>query len=165
MYSLLSLLSIIFFMWSPLVKRHLSDHLLWSIFQSSLHILHITNHVGPSVWAAIINESASRIIWITTEIFLAPSRIRTHWDRESSVISALLYLQATMAGFFISFIHSMQCIHCLLQLCFEIFSWHYPRVIQMLVTEVKSTRLDLKFCSSCISPIHTHTHTHTHIQT
>ena len=25
-----------------------SDHLLWSIFQSSvLHILHITNHAGP----------------------------------------------------------------------------------------------------------------------
>ena len=47
----------------------------------------------------IINESASRSIWITTEIFLAPSRIRTHQDRESSVISPLLYLQATTAGF------------------------------------------------------------------
>ena len=42
-----------FFFWSPLVRRHLFDHLLWSIFQSSLHILHITNHTGPSVWAVI----------------------------------------------------------------------------------------------------------------
>ena len=39
--------------WSPLVRRHLFDHLLRSIFQSSLHILHITNHAGPSVWAVI----------------------------------------------------------------------------------------------------------------
>ena len=40
----------------------------------------------------------SRSIWITTEIFLAPSRIWTHRDRESTVISPLLYLQATTAG-------------------------------------------------------------------
>ena len=40
-----------FIIWSPLVRRHLFDHLLWSIFQSSLHILQITNHAGPSVWA------------------------------------------------------------------------------------------------------------------
>ena len=42
-----------FFMWCPLVRRYLSDHLLWSILQSSKHILHITNRAGPSVWAAI----------------------------------------------------------------------------------------------------------------
>ena len=29
-----------------------------------------------------MNESASRSIWITTEIFFALSRIRTHPDRE-----------------------------------------------------------------------------------
>ena len=46
----------------------------------------------------IINESASGSIWITMEIFFAPSRIRTHQDRESSIISPLLYLQATTAG-------------------------------------------------------------------
>ena len=51
-----------FFMWSPLVRRHLSDHLLWSIFQSSLHILHIINHVGPFVWAATHNEAFTIII-------------------------------------------------------------------------------------------------------
>ena len=43
----------------------------------------------------IINESASRSIWITIEIFLAPSQIWTHRDRESPAISPLLYLQAT----------------------------------------------------------------------
>ena len=43
-------------MWSPLVRRHLSDHLLWSIFQSSLHILYITNHAGPYVWAALMES-------------------------------------------------------------------------------------------------------------
>ena len=42
-----------FFMLSPLVRRHLSD-LLRSIFRSTFHILHITNHDGPSVWAAIL---------------------------------------------------------------------------------------------------------------
>ena len=47
---------------------------------------------------SFINESASHSIIITTEIFLATSRIRTHRDRESYVISPLLYLQATMAG-------------------------------------------------------------------
>ena len=36
-----------FLMWPPLVRRHLSDHLLWSIFQSSLYILHLTSHAGP----------------------------------------------------------------------------------------------------------------------
>ena len=29
------------------MRRHLFDHLLWSIFQSSLHILNIINHAGP----------------------------------------------------------------------------------------------------------------------
>ena len=43
----------VFLIWSPLVRSHLFDHLLWSIFQSSLHILHITNHAGPSVRADI----------------------------------------------------------------------------------------------------------------
>ena len=51
-----------------------------------------------SVIITLMNESASRGIWITMEIFLAPSRIQTHRDRESSVISPLLYLQATTAG-------------------------------------------------------------------
>ena len=48
----IAIVLLIFFMWSPLVRRHLSDHFLWSIFQPSLNILHITNHAGPSVWAA-----------------------------------------------------------------------------------------------------------------
>ena len=47
-----------FFIWSPLVRRHLFDHLLWSIFKSSLHILHITNHAEPSVWAVIMLNAA-----------------------------------------------------------------------------------------------------------
>ena len=51
-----------------------------------------------SVIFTLINQSASHGIWITTEIFLAPSRIQTHLDRESYVISPLLYLQATTAG-------------------------------------------------------------------
>ena len=39
---------------SPPVMGHLSDRLLWSIFWIIItHILHITNHAGPSVWAAI----------------------------------------------------------------------------------------------------------------
>ena len=29
-------LFIMLFMWSPLMRRHLSDHLLWSVFQSSI---------------------------------------------------------------------------------------------------------------------------------
>ena len=33
---------LLFFMWSLLVKRHISDYCLWYIFQSSLHIWHIT---------------------------------------------------------------------------------------------------------------------------
>ena len=33
---------IVFFMLLPLVRRHLSDHILWYLFQSSLHILHLT---------------------------------------------------------------------------------------------------------------------------
>ena len=46
----------------------------------------------------VINESASCSIWINTEIFLAPSQIWTHRDRENTVISLLFYLQATTAG-------------------------------------------------------------------
>ena len=46
-----NIFQMIYLIWSPLVRRHLFDHLLWSIFQSSLHILHITNHAGPSVCA------------------------------------------------------------------------------------------------------------------
>ena len=45
------------------------------------------------------NESASRSIWITTEIFLAPSRIWTHRDRVMQLLKQALYLQATTAGF------------------------------------------------------------------
>ena len=53
-----------FFIWSPLVRRHLFDHHLWSLFQSSFTILHITNHAGPSVWADNfrINEAFTIII-------------------------------------------------------------------------------------------------------
>ena len=44
----------IFFMWSPLVRRHLSDHLLWFIFQSSLHTYYTLQiMLNLSVWAAI----------------------------------------------------------------------------------------------------------------
>ena len=32
-----------------------SEDLLWSLFQSSLHILH-TNHAGPSAWADILTS-------------------------------------------------------------------------------------------------------------
>ena len=44
-------------MWSPLMKRHLSDLILWSVFQSSF--LHITSYIsyGPSVWLASIYSS------------------------------------------------------------------------------------------------------------
>ena len=37
----------LFLMWSPLVRRHLSAHLLWSIFSFIItHIFHITNQAG-----------------------------------------------------------------------------------------------------------------------
>ena len=39
------------FMWSPLVRRHLSDHLLWYIFQPSQHMLHIYNSCWTSLCA------------------------------------------------------------------------------------------------------------------
>ena len=45
----------------------------------------------------IINESASRSIWITTEIYLEPSRIQTHWDRIMQLMKQALYLHATKA--------------------------------------------------------------------
>ena len=35
------------YMWSPLVRRHLSEHLLWSIFQSS--VTHITHYDGIQI--------------------------------------------------------------------------------------------------------------------
>ena len=46
----------------------------------------------------MINESASRSIWITTGIFLAPSQIRTHRGRVMQLMKQVLYLQATTAG-------------------------------------------------------------------
>ena len=36
---------VFFLMWSPLVRRHLSDQLLWSMIQSLLHTLQI--QAGP----------------------------------------------------------------------------------------------------------------------
>ena len=42
------------FFFGPLYRGDIFfDHLLWSIFQLSLHMLHITNHAGPSVLVAI----------------------------------------------------------------------------------------------------------------
>ena len=57
------------------------------------------------MWAAIhiINKSASRSIWITMEIFLAPSWIQTHRGRVMQIMKQALYLQATSAGFFIKY--------------------------------------------------------------
>ena len=45
------------------------------------------------------DESASRSIRITTEIFLAPSQIRTQRGRVMQLKKQALYLQATMAGY------------------------------------------------------------------
>ena len=64
-------------MWSPLVRRHLSDHLLWSIFSVIItHTLHITNHAGPSVWAAI-QHSGHFLSWDmgTAHVFSIRSRV------------------------------------------------------------------------------------------
>ena len=36
---------------------------------------------NKKIYKNSINESASRSIWINTEIFLAPSRIQTHRGR------------------------------------------------------------------------------------
>ena len=52
------------------------------------HILHITN---------LIDETASRSIWIAREIFFAPRRIRTHQGRVMQLMQQALYLQATTA--------------------------------------------------------------------
>ena len=46
----------------------------------------------------IINNSASRSIWITTEIFFAPSQIQAHRGKVMQIMKQALYLQATMAG-------------------------------------------------------------------
>ena len=46
----------------------------------------------------IINESPSHSIWITTEIYLAPSRMRTHRGRVMQLMKQVLFLQATTAG-------------------------------------------------------------------
>ena len=55
------------------MRRHLFDHFLWSLFQSSLHILHIINHAGPSVWAVIhliakeTEQGATITLFITSD--------------------------------------------------------------------------------------------------
>ena len=63
----------LFFIWSPLVRRHLLDHLLWSIFQSTLHMFtHYkscwTFCVGIYTWYTILDEIRStkvehRLVW------------------------------------------------------------------------------------------------------
>ena len=52
-----------------------------------------------SIFLDKYNESASRDILITTEIFLAPSRIPTHWGRDMQLMKQALYLQAITAGY------------------------------------------------------------------
>ena len=110
-------------MWSPLVRGHLFDHLLLSIFHSL--VTHITHY--KSCWtfcvgrytsqllsspaivkACIINPRRDRCstIWIVTSSFLhwtinTPylTEIWTHSSRGKTVISPQLYHQATTAGF------------------------------------------------------------------
>ena len=54
------------------------------------------NYYNMVVSQSFENEVPS--IWITTEIFLAPSQIRTHWVRVMELMKQALYLQATTAG-------------------------------------------------------------------
>ena len=62
----------IFLMWYHLMRRHLSNDLLWSLFQSSL--LHNTSYIsyGPSVWVA-----SMPCMWVRLDNYLfLPSAIR-----------------------------------------------------------------------------------------
>ena len=45
-------------MWSPLVRKHRSDHLLWSIFPSSL--THITHY--KSCWTFFVGSCTFLVI-------------------------------------------------------------------------------------------------------
>ena len=58
-------------MWSPLVRRHFSEPPSMVFISVILtHILHITNHAGPSVWAAIhINYKSTHTGHYQMQIF------------------------------------------------------------------------------------------------
>ena len=49
-------------MWSPLLMRHLSDHFLWSIFQSSFTHYKLQLHVGPIIVCISIRRKTARTI-------------------------------------------------------------------------------------------------------
>ena len=61
-----------FLMWSPLVRRHLSYHLLWYIFQSSLHTYYTLQiklnllYTSPGIHAAVcgLNELPKPIKYV-----------------------------------------------------------------------------------------------------
>ena len=59
----------------------------------------------------IINESASRSIWITTDIYLAKSWIQTHRGRVMQIMKQALYLQATTSGYKMKFYHPVTYTH------------------------------------------------------
>ena len=63
-------------------------------FQSSLHILHIKNHAGPSVWVAIhvLHSGHFSLRYRTLTEF------QTHRSRVTLLMKQMLYHQATTAG-------------------------------------------------------------------
>ena len=104
-------------MWYPLVRRHLFDHLLWSIFQSSYntHITHIQdvhNIVGPLV----------------SYKHACPKQRLIHQDRVMQLMKQALYLQATTAG-----LRHKYCFAILNTVLIKINTWKWGR-IELLYT-------------------------------
>ena len=61
-------------------------------------VLSLIQGTQSRLFLNIVNESASRSIWIITDISLAPSRIWTHWGWVMQLMKQALNLQATTAG-------------------------------------------------------------------
>ena len=106
----------LFLMLALLRRTSFSNHLLWSIFQSSLHTyyelqsftcwtsvgsfqvphLHLNNHLPPiTVLQPVVNQL---IFLFIQNINHGPKRDLIHHSREKSIIRPLLYHQATQAG-------------------------------------------------------------------